>query len=460
MFNRVKSVALAILMFGLISILAFADSQVRIVRLSSVEGDVQIDRSQGYEKAFLNLPVTQGAKIRTNNDGRAEIEFEDGSTLRLTPGTVVEFPELSLRDAGAKISTVHLQEGTAYVNFSGSKGDQFTMTFGREKFSILNPAHLRVEMADASATLAVFKGQLQIEGPSGTVAVDKKQTATFDLANQDKYEVAKNLEQDPYDTWDKQQEDYHQRYMARSNSYSSYSPYAYGTTDLNYYGNFTNVPGYGNLWQPYFANAGWDPFMNGAWSYSPGFGYNWVSAYPWGWTPYHYGSWLFVPSYGWMWQPGGYWNGYSRPRVINPPARFQVPQPPSSGGGNTVVVNRGPVTAPGISPRQVVIRDGSAGLGVPRGSVKNLSKIAPQVQQKGAVVRDVRTVSVPTATAASAARASQAQAARTSAAEPSTTPSRRTSVATPRSSAPRPAPSSRPMPAPRPAPPSSPRIPH
>jgi len=159
MFNRVKSVALAILMFGLISVPAFADSQVRIVRLSSVEGDVQIDRSQGrYEKAFLNLPVTQGAKIRTNNDGRAEIEFEDGSTLRLTPGTVVDFPELSLRDAGAKISTVHLQEGTAYVNFSGSKGDQFTMTFGRETFSIINPAHLRVEMADTNATVAVFKG--------------------------------------------------------------------------------------------------------------------------------------------------------------------------------------------------------------------------------------------------------------------------------------------------------------
>ena len=43
---------------------------------------------QGYEKAFLNLPVTQGTKLRTGPDARAEIEFEDGSTLRITPGTV------------------------------------------------------------------------------------------------------------------------------------------------------------------------------------------------------------------------------------------------------------------------------------------------------------------------------------------------------------------------------------
>src|SRR5215510_5858998 len=120
MSSRVKFFALPFLLAALAAISAFADSNVRIVRLSLVEGDVQIDRNQGYEKAFLNLPITQGAKIRTNNDGRAEVEFEDGSTLRLTPGTVVDFPELSLRDSGGKVSTVHLQEGTAYLKFAGS----------------------------------------------------------------------------------------------------------------------------------------------------------------------------------------------------------------------------------------------------------------------------------------------------------------------------------------------------
>ena len=69
---------------------SFADSQARIVRLSQVDGDVQIDRNtgQGYEKAFINLPITQGTKLRAGQDARAEIEFEDGSTLRITPGTV------------------------------------------------------------------------------------------------------------------------------------------------------------------------------------------------------------------------------------------------------------------------------------------------------------------------------------------------------------------------------------
>src|SRR5437899_4557230 len=165
--------SLAALACSLLAVPSFADSQARIVRLSNVEGDVQIDRNtgQGYEKAFLNLPITQGAKLRAKNDGRAEVEFEDGSTVRLTPGTVVEFPQLSLRDSGGKISTVNLREGTAYVNFSGAKNDEFTLTFGHEKLALTHAAHLRAEMRDTDATLAVFKGDVQVDGPSGAFEI-------------------------------------------------------------------------------------------------------------------------------------------------------------------------------------------------------------------------------------------------------------------------------------------------
>ncbi len=122
------SAALASSLF--VTVPSFADSQARVVRLSDVQGDVQIDRNvgQGLEKAFLNLPITQGAKVQVGKDGRAEVEFEDGSTLRVTPNTVIDFPQLSLRDSGTKVSAVHLQEGTAYVNFAGAKDDEFTLS--------------------------------------------------------------------------------------------------------------------------------------------------------------------------------------------------------------------------------------------------------------------------------------------------------------------------------------------
>jgi hypothetical protein len=376
---------------------AFADSQARVVRLSEVQGEVQVDRNtgRGFEKAFLNLPITQGLKLQTKHDGRAEVEFEDGSTLRVTPDTVIGFPQLSLHDSGAKASAVHLQEGTAYVKFAGAKGDEFTLTFAHEKLSLAHSAHLRIEMADTTATLAVFSGDVQAEGESGTVAVSKNHTASFDLTHGDRYTLAKNLEPDPFDAWDKRQDQYHQQYA--NNSYSSYSPYAYGTSDLNYYGNFSNVLGYGTVWQPYFAGAGWDPFMNGAWAFAPGFGYGWVSAYPWGWTPYHYGAWVYLPSNGWAWQPGGSWAGWSAPRIVHPPSNFVLPQPPSSTDQGMTVVNRGPVPVQlGRSSNRLEISRNSAGLGIPRGGIKNLNQLSSTVQEQGFATAKVHTVPLET----------------------------------------------------------------
>ena len=80
----------------------------------------------------------------------------------------------------------------------------------------------------------------KLKATRGTVNVSKNHTAEFDLTDGDRSTVAKDVEPDPFDAWDKQQDQYHQQYA--SNSYNSYSPYAYGTSDLNYYGNFFNVP--------------------------------------------------------------------------------------------------------------------------------------------------------------------------------------------------------------------------
>ena len=386
---RAVTLTAAALLFLLVSLPAFSDSQVRIVRLSYIEGGVQIDRGMGFDKAMVNLPISQGTWLRTSDDGRAEVEFEDGSALRLTPNTTIEFPQLSLRDSGEKVSTVNVKRGTAYIDFAGNKDNAFTLQVGQQKIALSHAVRLRADIADDKAAVAVLKGDAQVDAASGAVLLKKGQTANFELANADSADnvtLAKNVQHEPYDDWDKHQSEYRQRYA--SNAYNSYSPYAYGTADMSYYGNFFNAPGYGTMWRPYFAGANWDPFMNGAWAFSPGFGYGWVSSYPWGWTPYHYGTWAFVPGYGWAWQPGGAWMPwYSQPLIRNAPSGFSAPRPPT-GGVTTTVVNRGPV--PVISGGRVIIRNDSAGLGIRRGEINNLAKVSRQVEQKGAVAAPVR----------------------------------------------------------------------
>jgi hypothetical protein len=371
--------ALAVLTCTLLAMPAMAESQARIVRLSDVQGSVQIDKNtgMGFESAFLNLPITQGVQVRTRDNGRAEIEFEDGSTLHLTPNSKVEFRSLGLNDAGKRVSVVNLVEGMAYVNWV-SKSDDLTLNFSRETVVLSQPAHFRVETSPTASKVAVFKGDVEITGPSGKVTVAKKKMVTIDAGDNDKYTLAKGIEEGPLDAWDKESLQYHEQY-ARNNT----SPYGYGTSDLNYYGSYQNVAGYGMMWQPFFAGAGWDPFTNGAWSFYPGMGYMYVSSYPWGWLPYRYGNWMFVPGFGWMWQPGA-WNTWTNtPRYIGTaPVGFRTPVAPA-GTMQTVVVGRGGPVVSTLAPSRMVVHSGSAGMGIARGSLGNMSHLNTQVAKTG-----------------------------------------------------------------------------
>jgi hypothetical protein len=365
---------------SLIALPAVADSQARIVRLSDVQGTVQIDKNSGlgFESAFINLPITQGTQLKTGGDGRAEIEFEDGSSLRMAPNTSIEFSTLGLSDAGSHLSQVNLTEGMAYVNWLGKNHDEFTLTFSREKLSLDQPAHFRVDASLDVANLAVFKGDVEIEGPAGKVTVEKKKTATFDASQDDKSTVANNITEAPLDSWDKEASAYHDEY-AKNNS----SPYGYGASDLGYYGAYTNVPGYGMMWQPYFTGVGWDPFMDGAWGWYPGFGYIYASAYPWGWLPYRYGNWMFVPGFGWMWQPGGWNTWVPVPRYTPTTTAHVTPLvAPPAGTVKTVTVGRGSSVTP-LSAARLAVNTNSAGFGIPRGSVQNMAHLNHQVTKSG-----------------------------------------------------------------------------
>ncbi|MBZ5511224.1 MAG: FecR family protein [Acidobacteriia bacterium] len=328
---------------------ARADSQARIVRLSLVDGAVQIDRGQGFEKAIMNMPITQGMKLSTADDARAEVEFEDGTTLRLAPRTAVEFPALGLRSSGARVTTVLVSQGTAYFSVRHKRDDNFRVAFANREITADRNVHFRLDLAGGNPELAVFKGDLDINDPQAHLTVKKNETLTFDVADHGGYDLAKSVAPESFDEWDNDRINYALQYA--SSSYNMHSPYYYGASDLNYYGSWNSCPGYGMMWRPFGVGYGWDPFYNGAWAWYPSFGYTWVSTYPWGWTPYRYGSWMFSSNCGWAWRPGLWNTWYTVPPVYNPPRFYHGPKPPPpvtvvGGGGRanpypTVVVDNG-----------------------------------------------------------------------------------------------------------------------
>lgn len=368
---------------------ASGNSKVRIVRLSEVKGIVHVDRNigRGFEPGIPNLPIVEGSKIGTD-DGVAEVEFEDNSTLRLAPDTQVEFPQLERSPSGSTLSTVHVLKGTAYVSLVSTKGNQFTLAFGKESLALQPSTHLRVNLKETGAEVAVLDGTLHINGPQGSTDVPKKKTVTFPATDSDAPTVAKNVEEETFDSWDHTASGYHARTASLLGS--SGSPYSYGVNDLSYYGSFMNS-GCGSMWRPYFASAAWDPYSNGVWAYYGGAGYSWVSPYPWGWTAYHTGSWSFCPGAGWGWMPGGGWYGLNNMAMVPSNSVGTAMQhggglvgrpikpihPPAPGAPTLVAVNSKPLVRSGMtSIESFSFRKDSAGFGIPRDGFGNLSKFS------------------------------------------------------------------------------------
>lgn len=332
----------------------YADSNARIVRLSDVEGSVQIDRNtgHGFEKAIQNMPITQGVRLETGMTGRAEVEFENGSVLRLAGDSSVQFSNLTLRSNGDQVNEVRVNDGTVYANFRRKGDTDFRLWVGNRPLDLEKDVRLRLRVDRSEAQIAVFKGEVKIQGASESAKVKKNETLTLDLADGSRYNLAKGISRYPADDYDEERNQYLDQY-ASTRTYGN-SPYAYGYSDLNRYGSFFDVPGYGMVWRPVGVGLGWDPYGDGYWSFYPGNGYVWVSGYQWGWTPYRFGSWLFVPSYGWCWRPG-YWNRWNTGvSVVNPPAGWRNPTPPPPGGGTTVIV--GQPRTPRI-PRKIEVED-------------------------------------------------------------------------------------------------------
>src|SRR5437016_1622833 len=72
------------------------DGPVRLARFTYVTGEVswRRDSKMSWAGAARNLPVRQGAQVWVANGGRSELQFDDGSRLRLDTGALVTMQTL------------------------------------------------------------------------------------------------------------------------------------------------------------------------------------------------------------------------------------------------------------------------------------------------------------------------------------------------------------------------------
>ena len=333
---------------------ALAQDAARAARLSNVDGPVQL--SQGSTvlaaPALANTPLFEGTRIATAQEGRAEVQFDDGSIVRVTPNSSLTLSVMRQQD-GSPVTEVVLDSGLAYFELQGtSSGGRFGVHFGTDTVTASGFTVLRVDLDNPPGALAVFSGNAHLDGAAG-LALDLHggESAVLNATDAAAYQLAESIEPDSWDAWNSDRDqaltaEEAQRTVATDNLPNANNP---AWSDLDANGNWYNVPGQGYVWSPYEAqSAGWDPYGCGSWVATPGFGYQWVSCESWGFMPYGSGLWSYYDGFGWGWEPGGgYWYGGGLGTNIgSTPFRYRPPQRPRGGPVSprqippTVAVNR------------------------------------------------------------------------------------------------------------------------
>ena len=407
-------------------------------RLSSVDGKVRILQGDQVlaDSALVNTPLFEGTQLASAEDGRAEVQFDDGSLARISPDSSMTLKTLR-KSGGGSEAEINLDSGLGYFELQGTgQPGSFRVRFADILVTASGYTVIRVNLDNPPGELAVFAGNAHLEignaAPGGMpLDLHEGESVALNATDPSRYRLAEAIEPDSWDTWnaDRDQalanESGGRTPATSSLSGSSASP---GWSELDANGNWYDVPGQGYVWSPYdSAASGWDPYGNGNWMWTPGYGYIWVSGFSWGYLPFQCGAWNFYDGFGWGWAPGmggcsPWWNagyygmniGYA-PGGYFPPRRPRGPISPPGRGGRPwphplISVSRQPVAG----SWSMGAREKNAPLLIGGKQIQPLAQL-PQRAQGGAVhsgfMNASRPVYSPTAPAASASGGSNARSA-------------------------------------------------
>ena len=304
-----------ILAAGLIALLnsypawAQTNSHARVVRLSFVEGKVNVQRPdvQAWADAPVNTPLQEGFQLSTGENSFAEVEFENGGTICLGEFSLLDLTVLELAPNGGHINHVDIRQGYGTFHPLPSRVEQ-PLQVGTPLGTLIaeGGAKFRVDLDQSVARVEVFKGSVQVQSSLGDITIDQDSALVLQPGSSDPTVVSQGITRDDWDNWvDDREANLEMPPTGPSpDTYDGDEGGAtYGWSDLLHYGTWSNVPGAGFGWTPNMATSPWSPYANGQWCWYPGYGYTWIGAEPWGWLPYHYGSWEYLLGNGWVWFP-------------------------------------------------------------------------------------------------------------------------------------------------------------
>ncbi|BDA78480.1 hypothetical protein LPTSP3_g14100 [Leptospira kobayashii] len=92
-------------------------------------GDSKIQHAdQTEEKAQLGTSLKAGDNVVTGDNGKVDVQFPDGSSIRISPKSVIDFSKLSQNNAGTTDTQISLVSGKVFAKVNkAKKEDNFTV---------------------------------------------------------------------------------------------------------------------------------------------------------------------------------------------------------------------------------------------------------------------------------------------------------------------------------------------
>lgn len=303
---------------------ASAEALPNAARIQRVEGEVALNnsdpanaQSDQWITATDNQPFSVGDRIYTRDNSHASLAFTGRNFARLDPNTSLDV--LALSDDRTQLA---LRDGSAIFDVGYlDSGDLFEVATPYGAVDFQQPGLYNVGIDNGQVLVSVLSGLAQVVGLGGSGQISKGEMLTL-LGSTAADVVLSQLDgrNAGYLVDDYYAYQYPNSYDGRYRDYNSYlsDPYYFdpyrrnvsyqyansdipGLYELDYYGDWRNVDGYGYAWSPR-VEAGWSPYQTGYWYTDHPYGPTWVSTEPWGYAPYHYGRWAFVGD-RWYWVP-------------------------------------------------------------------------------------------------------------------------------------------------------------
>jgi FecR protein len=271
-----------------------------VARVSYVEGSVSYARGDDpdqWQGLDPNVPMTIGDRVYTDQAGTIELELAHGGRVEVGPQT-----DLTAVNMTDQVQQFAVNSGvSSFAVRRLAPGTVFEVDTPNAAVTFDEKGLYRVDVdASGQTRLTVQKGNATIAAGGGQLGVSSGEAIVIQGTDNPRYDVVAPAPPDRFDSF----VDSRVRAARGPTSPSMHyvSAAVVGAGDLDRYGTWQSVAGYGNVWAPSGVPVGWAPYRAGRWYWQDPWGWTWISTEPWGWAPYHYGRWAVV-SDRWFWVP-------------------------------------------------------------------------------------------------------------------------------------------------------------